>query len=249
MRKAAVMGVEEGVVLFEFVGLVEDAEAEARGGGNETRFADAGPLVDDAAVEVVGVEVEAEVAVVGVTTEADGVGVSGEAALGPGDDVVVAALAEDGDVDEVLAVDPTPPLVPLTTLPLFPPPLLDVLACPVPPSFPCPFPFPLLALRACPLPPPPPCVLLLPPPAPPPVNLFPTGAGFIANSCTPGIGGGRKELEGLGKGEELGGPSMVSERWGCPEDEVEEEVDLDEVEVVGEEGSVAGKEGSKEAAC
>lgn len=37
--------------------------------------------------------------------------------------------------------------------------------------------------------------------------LFPGGGGFTANSCAPGIGGGRNEEEGEGKGDEDGGLS------------------------------------------
>jgi hypothetical protein len=37
---------------------------------------------------------------------------------------------------------------------------------------------------------------------------------LLAYSCAPGIGGGTKELEGLGKGEEAAGVSIVSERGG-----------------------------------
>ena len=36
----------------------------------------------------------------------------------------------------------------------------------------------------------------------------PGGGGLIANSCAPGVGGGRKEEEGDGKGDEESGPSM-----------------------------------------
>jgi hypothetical protein len=35
----------------------------------------------------------------------------------------------------------------------------------------------------------------------------PVGGGFMANSCASGVGGGRKEEEGDGKGEEDGGTS------------------------------------------
>lgn len=43
----------------------------------------------------------------------------------------------------------------------------------------------------------------------------PVGGGFIANSCAPGIGGGRKEEEGEGKGDEEGGASRERDigRW------------------------------------
>lgn len=36
---------------------------------------------------------------------------------------------------------------------------------------------------------------------------FPGGGGFTANSCAPGIGGGRNDDEGEGKGDEDGGVS------------------------------------------
>lgn len=40
------------------------------------------------------------------------------------------------------------------------------------------------------------------------------GGGFTANSCGPSIGGGRKEEDGDGKGEEEAGASMCSDKRG-----------------------------------
>jgi len=42
----------------------------------------------------------------------------------------------------------------------------------------------------------------------------PGGGGFMANSCAPGIGGGRKEEEGDGKGDDEGGVSKQSDDTG-----------------------------------
>lgn len=63
--------------------------------------------------------------------------------------------------------------------------------------------------------------LTAPPPAPRaksallPVRPLPCGGSFTANSCAPGIGGGRNDDDGEGKGEELGGVSIWRERRGC----------------------------------
>lgn len=40
----------------------------------------------------------------------------------------------------------------------------------------------------------------------------PAGGGFTANSCAPGIGGGRKDEEGEGKGDDDGATSRQIER-------------------------------------
>lgn len=40
-----------------------------------------------------------------------------------------------------------------------------------------------------------------------PLLPLPAGGGFTANSCAPGMGGGKKDEEGEGNGEELGGAS------------------------------------------
>lgn len=44
---------------------------------------------------------------------------------------------------------------------------------------------------------------------------LPRGGGRTANSCAPGMGGGRNEEEGDGKGDELGGWSTWRARRGC----------------------------------
>ena len=48
----------------------------------------------------------------------------------------------------------------------------------------------------------------------PPRLPFPGGGGFTANSCAPGIGGGRNEDEGEGKGDEEGGVSTWRDKRG-----------------------------------
>lgn len=45
-------------------------------------------------------------------------------------------------------------------------------------------------------------------------ELRPAGGGLMANSCAPGIGGGRKEEDGEGKGDEEGGASMDNDNRG-----------------------------------
>ncbi|KAJ7351472.1 hypothetical protein DFH08DRAFT_100263 [Mycena albidolilacea] len=233
------MGVETGVgfaepepepepepELFVFM----DAEAETVGGGKETRFLALG----------VAVEVADGVGVVGVMTA--GVGVSGDAAVSmdvgagtadaplfpvDGDDegasVLVLLWSVAGTARGVAG--PASMSTSLSLRPLTPPvpPALVLRACfPAPAPTP-PLPLPL-ALRTCP----PPFVFAFPPfvpfPFPPlaptfppllfPATRFPGGTARIANSCAPGIGGGRKLELGLGNGDALGGVSIVSESDG-----------------------------------
>jgi hypothetical protein len=51
-----------------------------------------------------------------------------------------------------------------------------------------------------------------------PLLVLPCGGGFTANSCAPGIGGGRNEEDGDGNGDELGGVSIWRERRGWFDD-------------------------------
>ncbi|KAF8142237.1 hypothetical protein K438DRAFT_1878474 [Mycena galopus ATCC 62051] len=244
MRNAEVMGVEEGVGLPE-----EDGDPDASvGGGNDTRllllwvldecvWADAGAGERAEAVGVVGVIVEIAV----------GVGVSGEVverAEGAVEDadvdvaaplfsvtadmVVCCGVTDDDELLKARGVSTL--LTPFTPLGAVTPPIPVLLACSaalaaiVPPPLlvrvcppALPFPFPLCA-------PPFTCAFALA--APLETGLRPIGAGFIANSCAPGIGGGRNELLGLGKGEppRVRGVSIVREREGCEDPvEVEEE--------------------------